>query len=1151
MDSWKSTRQAFQSTKEWFDGGLAVISCMMSVCSNVLPKGRNIEEEKCRKRVEEAERRMEAHPISELVWAAERERRMTEWEGLQAAWEEFLSIKGIIVQDSLTKETFKKLLPSSSFQQIVELKHPFDATLQGAESTSDMLEYAHLYYANILTSRRGSDSASVDLAQESDMWNDTEVLLSVEERLALDRPITVEELTQTVKEMASGKCPGINGLTVEFYRTCWEALAPAMVEVFNEVLIDSRLGEVMTHGVISLLFKKGDKASIRNYRPFSVLNVDYKILAKTLALRLGRILPRLVENDQGAFVQGRSIFFNILTTIEALEVVKAENNNIAILLLDLKKAYDKVGWPVVLTTLRKLGYGQGFCKWIVAMYTFATSSVAVNGHLSRPFNLTRSLRQGCPLAPLLFVLQLEVPLNKIRKHPEIRGIRLTQDRDCRVKAIANDLFMVTENTTSSLNALKSVLAEYSILLEALVNWSKSTFILPEVYSLQVEWGMKRVSSSSSERFLGVMINLQVMGSVQGFILQQRIVARLQKRGCYSRCSFRVSISVTISLPSPPAATGSRRFLSRLATRGTMFRNLLRAAPAARSVAIAAARRNAAGSSRQTQWVRHFASKQIEYGVTARALMLQGCEQLADAVKVTMGPKGRNVVIEQSFGGPKITKDGVTVAKNIEFKDRCKNLGASLVKQVANATNDVAGDGTTCATVLTRAILVEGCKSVAAGMNPMDLRRGINSAVDNVVSQLKGRAKMISTSEEIAQVGTISANGEREIGDLIARAMEKVGKEGVITVADGKTLYNELEVVEGMKLDRGYISPYFVTNPKTQKCELENPLVLVFEKKISGLSSILPILEQVVRVQRPLLIVAEDVESEALATLIVNKLRAGVKICAIKAPGFGENRKANLQDLAVLTGAHLISEDLGYKLENVEIGQLGTAKKVTVSKDDTIIMDGGGDKKALEERCEQLRDMISKATSDYDKEKMQERLAKLSGGVAVLKIGGASEVEVAEKKDRVTDALNATKAAVEEGIVPGGGVALLYASKELEKLPTPNFDQKIGVQIIQSALRVPCFTIAQNAGVEGAVVVGKLLESNNPDIGYDASKGEYVDMVKAGIIDPVKVIRTALVDAASVASLMTTTEAIIVEAPKEEREGMPPGMGGMGGMDMGY
>lgn len=557
-----------------------------------------------------------------------------------------------------------------------------------------------------------------------------------------------------------------------------------------------------------------------------------------------------------------------------------------------------------------------------------------------------------------------------------------------------------------------------------------------------------------------------------------------------------------------------------------------------------ARNNAQQISSNLSSRRNYAAKDIRFGVEARALMLRGVEELADAVKVTMGPKGRNVVIEQSYGAPKVTKDGVTVAKSIEFKDRVKNVGASLVKQVANATNDVAGDGTTCATVLTRAIYSEGCKSVAAGMNAMDLRRGITMAVDSVVTNLKSRARMISTSEEIAQVGTISANGEREIGELIAKAMEKVGKEGVITISDGKTLYNELEVVEGMKLDRGYISPYFITNTKNQKCELDDPLILIHEKKISSLNAIVKVLELALKNQRSLLIVAEDIESEALATLILNKLRAGIKVCAIKAPGFGENRKSNLQDLATLTGGEVITDELGMNLDKMAPEMLGTCKRVTISKDDTVILDGAGDKKSIEERCEQLRSSIELSTSDYDKEKLQERLAKLSGGVAVLKIGGASEAEVGEKKDRVTDALNATKAAVEEGIVPGGGVALLYASKELDNLVTANFDQKIGVQIIQNALKAPVHTIAANAGVEGAVIVGKLLEQDNPDLGYDAAKGQYVDMVKAGIIDPLKVIRTALVDAASVSSLLTTTEAVIVELPKDEKDApaMGPGMG---------
>ncbi|KAM3231145.1 hypothetical protein ACQJBY_061355 [Aegilops geniculata] len=566
-----------------------------------------------------------------------------------------------------------------------------------------------------------------------------------------------------------------------------------------------------------------------------------------------------------------------------------------------------------------------------------------------------------------------------------------------------------------------------------------------------------------------------------------------------------------------------------------------------AASLASKARLAGSSARQVgsrlAWSRNYAAKDIRFGVEARAMMLKGVEDLADAVKLTMGPKGRTVIIEQSFGAPKVTKDGVTVAKSIEFSDRVKNVGASLVKQVANATNDTAGDGTTCATVLTKAIFTEGCKSVAAGMNAMDLRRGISMAVDSVVTNLKGMARMINTSEEIAQVGTISANGEREIGELIAKAMEKVGKEGVITIADGNTLYNELEVVEGMKLDRGYISPYFITNQKNQKCELDDPLILIHDKKVSNLRSLVKVLEFALQKQRPLLIVAEDLESEALGTLILNKLRGGFKVCAIKAPGFGENRKSNLQDLAILTGGEVITEELGMNLENFEPNMLGTCKK-----DDTVILDGAGDKKAIEERAELLRSSIEQCTSDYDKEKIQERLAKLSGGVAVLKIGGASEAEVGEKKDRVTDALNATKAAVEEGIVPGGGVALLYASKDLDKLPTANFDQKIGVQIIQNALKTPVHTIATNAGVEGAVIVGKLLEQENTDLGYDAAKGEYVDMVKAGIIDPLKVIRTALVDAASVSSLMTTTEAIIVEIPKEDRAAPAMGGGGMGGMD---
>ncbi|KAL6768708.1 CPN60C [Auxenochlorella protothecoides x Auxenochlorella symbiontica] len=555
--------------------------------------------------------------------------------------------------------------------------------------------------------------------------------------------------------------------------------------------------------------------------------------------------------------------------------------------------------------------------------------------------------------------------------------------------------------------------------------------------------------------------------------------------------------------------------------------------------------------------RGYAAKDILFGDACRASMLQGVEKLADAVQVTLGPKGRNVVIEQPYGGPKITKDGVTVAKAVEFSDRFHNLGAALVKQVAGATNDAAGDGTTTATVLTRAILVEGCKSVAAGMNPMDLRRGINLAVDHVVSELKRRARQISTTEEIAQVGTISANGEREVGELLARAMERVGKEGVITVQDGKTLETELEVVEGMRFDRGYISPYFVTDNKTMRVELEDAYILIVEKKISGIQSIIPVLEAALKTQRPLLIISEDVESEALATLIVNRLRAGVKVCAVKAPGFGDNRKANLADIAALTGGQVISEDLGMKLENVDLSHLGTAKKVTVSKDDTVLLNGGGDRAALADRCDMIREAIAASTSDYDREKLEERLAKLSGGVAVLKVGGHSEFEVGERKDRIVDALNATKAAVAEGIVPGGGTALVYASRSLESVKDAcaNFDQRTGVSIIQRAIRQPAATIAANAGQEGAVIVGKLLErpEADADVGYNAATGEFEDLVKAGVIDPIKVVRVALTDAASVASLLTTAEAVIAEAPKPEgaSPAMPGGMGGMGGMGGGF
>lgn len=531
------------------------------------------------------------------------------------------------------------------------------------------------------------------------------------------------------------------------------------------------------------------------------------------------------------------------------------------------------------------------------------------------------------------------------------------------------------------------------------------------------------------------------------------------------------------------------------------------------------------------------TKDIKFGVGARAAMLQGVSEVAEAVKVTMGPKGRNVIIEKSNRNPRVTKDGVTVAKSIKFKDKAKNLGADLIKQVAKATNSTAGDGTTCATVLTQAILIEGCKSVAAGVNVMDLRNGINKAVDAVITDLKSRAVMISTSEEITQVGTISANGERDIGELIARAMEKVGKEGVITVADGNTVDNELEVVEGMKLSRGYISPYFITDQKTQKCELENPFILIHDKKISDMGSLLKVLELSVTNKRPLLVVAEDVDSDALAMLILNKHHAGLKVCAIKAPGFGDNRRASLDDLAILTGGEVITEERGIPLDKVRPEMLGTAKKITVSIDDTIVLHGGGDKKFIEERCVQLRDAMHNSSATFDKEKAQERLSKLSGGVAVFKVGGASEAEVGERKDRVTDALNATRAAVEEGIVPGGGVALLYASKVLENLQTKNEDERRGVQIIQNSLKAPTYTIASNAGFDGTLVHSKLLEQDDFNLGFDAAKGTYVDMVKAGIIDPVKVVRTALVDAASVSLLLTTTEASIVENMSDKNK--PP------------
>lgn len=543
------------------------------------------------------------------------------------------------------------------------------------------------------------------------------------------------------------------------------------------------------------------------------------------------------------------------------------------------------------------------------------------------------------------------------------------------------------------------------------------------------------------------------------------------------------------------------------------------------------------------------SKEIKFGVDGRAAMLRGVDLLADAVQVTLGPKGRNVIIQQPYGAPKITKDGVTVAKSIDIEDPFEDMGAQLIKSVASKTNDIAGDGTTTATVLARAIYTEGCKAVAAGMNPTDLRRGIQLAVDSVLETLESISKPITSKEEVSQVGTISANADVEIGNLISDAMERVGKEGVITVQDGKTLENELEVVEGMKFDRGFISPYFITDTKTQTVELENPLMLLVEKKVSSIQQIIPLMEKVIKSQSSLLIVAEDVESEALATLVVNKLRAGIKVCAVKAPGFGDNRKATMQDLAILTGGTVISEDMGMKLEEVRPEHLGSCKKVTITKNDTVVLDGAGEKSAIEERCDLIRNSIETTKSDYEREKLQERLAKLSGGVAVIRVGGASEVEVNEKKDRVVDALNATRAAVEEGIVPGGGKALLYCSTKLKEVAATkavNLDQRIGVEIIERALRAPLATIVNNAGEEGAVVVGELMKAGVPvERGYNAQTGEYCDMFEVGIIDPSKVTRTGIIDAASVAGLLTTSEAMIVDKPVEGGAGPP--MGGMGGM----
>jgi chaperonin GroEL len=544
-----------------------------------------------------------------------------------------------------------------------------------------------------------------------------------------------------------------------------------------------------------------------------------------------------------------------------------------------------------------------------------------------------------------------------------------------------------------------------------------------------------------------------------------------------------------------------------------------------------------------------AAKSVHFSTDARDRMLRGVNILANAVKVTLGPKGRNVVIEKSWGAPRSTKDGVTVAKEIELDDRFENLGAQLIREVASKTSDKAGDGTTTATVLAQAIVVEGLKSVAAGMNPMDLKRGVEKAVVAVVEAIKASSREVTTNDEIAQVGAISANGDKEVGDMIARAMKKVGNEGVITVEEAKTLETELEVVEGMQFDRGYQSPYFITNADKMEVDLEDPLILLSEKKLSSLQPLLPLLEAVVQSARPLLIVAEDVEGEALATLVVNKLRGGLKVAAVKAPGFGDRRKAMLEDLAVLTGGQLISEDLGIKLENVTIDMLGNAKKVNITKDATTVVDGAGDKAAIAARIAQIKVQIEDTTSDYDKEKLQERLAKLAGGVAIIKVGGSTEIEVKERKDRVDDALNATRAAVEEGIVPGGGVALLKAARALDGLKGLNHDQDAGIAIVRRALQAPIRQIAENAGVEGSIVVGKVLGHESPTFGFNAQTEEYVDMVQAGVIDPTKVVRTALQDAASVAALMITTEAAIAEAPKKG-DGAPQSQGGGMG-DRGY
>src|SRR5712692_240034 len=546
-----------------------------------------------------------------------------------------------------------------------------------------------------------------------------------------------------------------------------------------------------------------------------------------------------------------------------------------------------------------------------------------------------------------------------------------------------------------------------------------------------------------------------------------------------------------------------------------------------------------------------AAKDVKFSGDARDRMLRGVDVLANAVKVTLGPKGRNVVLDKSFGAPRITKDGVTVAKEIELEDKFENMGAQMVREVAQKTNDQAGDGTTTATVLAQAIVKEGAKSVAAGMNPMDLKRGIDIAVAAVVKDIEKRAKKVGSSAEVAQVGAIASNGESKIGKMIAEAMQKVGNEGVITVEEAKSLDTEVEIVEGMQFDRGYISPYFITNAEKMIAELEDVYILLHEKKLSGLQAMLPVLESVVQSGKPLLIVAEDVEGEALATLVVNKLRGGLKVAAVKAPGFGDRRKAMLEDIAILTGGQVISEDLGIKLENVTLDMLGQAKRIRVEKENTTVIDGSGKKDDIQGRCTQIRQQIEETTSDYDREKLQERLAKLAGGVAVIRVGGATEIEVKEKKDLVDDAMHATRAAVEEGVVPGGGSALLYAARSLDKLTPANPDQKVGIDIVRKALQTPARLIAENSGTDGSIIVGKLMDSKDANYGYDAQKGEFTDMITAGIIDPTKVVRHALQDAASVAGLLVTTEAMVAEKPEpNSMPGMPPGggMGGMGGMD---